>query len=1310
MSAVDNNLVLHLKLDAVREPTEEGQLATVPDVSDNHHKVDVNGSPKLVVDKGFGSCLQFKDSRVDDYLKWTDVDDTLSRGLTLSVWIYHEPVNAIDASVFIRMGAQVWMDFQVDANGIVSLQDSAQHVVKASEYPIQPNQWTHVAVVIQSNGEAQLWLSGRPAGKGSMRPLAETKFKSICVGAYQGAGVVSFRGKIAHMRLHGALLSQEEIQRQHSMDRSSVLNIRESSPLEFELWDEQQKSAIYVVGGEISHKLTVAIWNRDAKQRIVQFKALEDKQCNQLELIKAFESSRRVETTATYEQLIGFTGLDEGIKQKIIKLKKEAGTATTYKQLVEFKGIDEDLKKKLIKLKSDLDTSAIYKKFIELKDIDEDLKQKVIKFKDENKTLTELKESLQADFFIRNHHLELRFPRGTLSVKSSKWFQNDLDRQLAKKASELAAEKHESPAEDSWYIYYQNHPTLNSESLYLLRTDDKVQALEFSDEKSAKPALEIILPHITTDQESAGQVLPIELRPGPLAKRQGPANLILGERIKTVEVLSQLGQKYIPLHFDVVGSNTVLNDGASETALLLRITNVDREVSIPIHGKGNRQTQFVLACEITDQGGHHEWALTDEKNKVTVQVQEVTKVGAVQPKPDPEEHWESDPIQGLTNGQMVEWVINAELLGTHALKPNESIYLRLKVKTGLRSGPSDVHLYYRHILGYWDGSRACTLQKSPLVFHRANESGFDYVGIGTNKPEACLDVRQKGLHDALRVEGGRGVKIKVNTKEQAGLTVTHYGEGSCARFYNGDVEIYGNKDSMPLLKVTQEGTGNAAAFDGKTTLPLLLVSQKGTGNAAAFDGKTTLPLLLVSQKGTGKTVLFEGGAGIGITGVTGNHNGLNINTVTSASAMHVKQEGAGNAAGFEGGGGVEISGVTGNKNALNIYNISTAYPALWVGNKGSGPTLYVKQEGAGNAAAFEGGGGVDISGVTGNKNALNIYNVSTPHSALYVKQEGAGNAAGFEGGGGVDISGVTGNENALCIYNISTAYPALWINNKGSGITLYAKSEGTGAAAQFVGNVGIGTSPTRGKLEVVGSVSTNINIGGFLNRNGADDLDNTNTQKNISIYADGNIVGGEINAVSDARIKNIQGRSDGEWDLTTLNRIEITDYTHKDDIAKGGGVHKKVIAQQVESVYPQAVNKITDVVPDIYKKAAVKDGWVDLETDLKVGERVRLIGEEDESIYDVLEVRTDAFRTAFKPTTDELFVYGREVDDFGLVDYEAIAMLNVSATQQIKKEKDMEVKALQNENAALKTRFDALEAMVKTLTDIEPKTLIEKNT
>ena len=36
----------------------------------------------------------------------------------------------------------------------------------------------------------------------------------------------------------------------------------------------------------------------------------------------------------------------------------------------------------------------------------------------------------------------------------------------------------------------------------------------------------------------------------------------------------------------------------------------------------------------------------------------------------------------------------------------------------------------------------------------------------------------------------------------------------------------------------------------------------------------------------------------------------------------------------------------------------------------------------------------------------------------------------------------------------------------------------------------------------------------------------------------------------------------------------------------------------------------------------------------------------------------------------EVFVYGREVDDFRSVDYEAIAMLNVSATQELAKRQE----------------------------------------
>jgi hypothetical protein len=155
-------------------------------------------------------------------------------------------------------------------------------------------------------------------------------------------------------------------------------------------------------------------------------------------------------------------------------------------------------------------------------------------------------------------------------------------------------------------------------------------------------------------------------------------------------------------------------------------------------------------------------------------------------------------------------------------------------------------------------------------------------------------------------------------------------------------------------------------------------------------------------------------------------------------------------------------------------------------------------------------------------------------------------------------------------------------------------------------------------------------------------------------------------------------------------------------VARGNDTYKKVTGQQVEKVFPQAVSKHTNVVPDIYQQASIQDGWVSLATDLKKGERLKLItANGEEGIHEVLEVAQDRFRIDFKPTGNKIFVYGREVKDFLTVDYEAISMLNVSATQQIKKEKDEEVKALQEENAALRgqlaeqeKRLAAIEALL----------------
>ncbi len=178
-------------------------------------------------------------------------------------------------------------------------------------------------------------------------------------------------------------------------------------------------------------------------------------------------------------------------------------------------------------------------------------------------------------------------------------------------------------------------------------------------------------------------------------------------------------------------------------------------------------------------------------------------------------------------------------------------------------------------------------------------------------------------------------------------------------------------------------------------------------------------------------------------------------------------------------------------------------------------------------------------------------------------------------------------------------------------------------------------------------------------------------------------------------MKNIQGRSDRAADLDTLLGIEIADYHYKDVIGKGNVPQKKVIAQQVEKIYPQAVSQQTDVVPDIYQQASIKDGWIALATDLKKGDRVKLISKDSDAIHEVLEVKDNKFRTDFNSEVDRVFVYGREVNDFRTVDYDAISMLNISATQELANR----VKTLEKELAEMKQLFVQMAA---TVNDAKP--------
>jgi len=414
-------------------------------------------------------------------------------------------------------------------------------------------------------------------------------------------------------------------------------------------------------------------------------------------------------------------------------------------------------------------------------------------------------------------------------------------------------------------------------------------------------------------------------------------------------------------------------------------------------------------------------------------------------------------------------------------------------------------------------------------------------------------------------------------------------------------------------------------------------------------------------------------------------------------------------------------GTTTPANKLSVVGNADFSGAVGIGTSSLGTSKFRIANSASDFAHFRfdatGGGEFEFVGWA---NGWNI-NTKTSGKNLYLNRDSPSNSDVVIGRFGKEmiVKGDTGN------VGIGTAPQFGKLQVAGGGITALRLDANSGVAAMSIGgtgellvdapgatggrfvvkdngNVGIGTgNPTKAKLEINGSVGNYVGTYRFISLQHGSGTYSANTTIQYSVWASSNIGAGEFHSFSDARIKNIQGRSDSATDLRTLLGIEVTDYRYKDVIGHGNGAYKKVTGQQVEKVFPQAVSKHTEVVPDIYQPASIQDGWIALATDLKKGERVKLItANGEEGIHEVLEVAQEKFRIDFKPTGNRIFVYGREVKDFLAVDYEAISMLNVSATQQIKKEKDEEVKALQEENAILRGQLTEQE---KRLSELEAR-------
>ena len=287
-----------------------------------------------------------------------------------------------------------------------------------------------------------------------------------------------------------------------------------------------------------------------------------------------------------------------------------------------------------------------------------------------------------------------------------------------------------------------------------------------------------------------------------------------------------------------------------------------------------------------------------------------------------------------------------------------------------------------------------------------------------------------------------------------------------------------------------------------------------------------------------------------------------------------------------------------------------------------------------------------------------------------------------------------------------------------------------------LGRVGIGSAfPNGAKLVVRGTGGTVNRFNFFTHDTPETHLPDWGSRHNTGHYSaddmairteTGGILTPWLHIDSDIRIKKDIRLSDNQSDLDLINQIEIVDYSLIDSISTSKNKFKKVIAQQVNEVYPLATSLTSDYVPNVYvvasKVTPKKNGTVRIELpkahDFKEGDNIHLITKEEDlyvTVNSVLSKRS--FTISTEKTFDEVFVFGKKVDDFMTVDYEAISMLNVSATQELAKrveDQEKRISELEKENSDLKSKLAKVDALEAKLNEIlkqkaKPKTAKEGN-
>lgn len=757
-------------------------------------------------------------------------------------------------------------------------------------------------------------------------------------------------------------------------------------------------------------------------------------------------------------------------------------------------------------------------------------------------------------------------------------------------------------------------------------------------------------------------------------------------------LINHRGKSGLPLQLSFKDSDTILNDG-TKNELSFRVSNIQKTNpdgdsfiqfnNDPAAGPLSRISIFFDPGESSSAS-----TLGSDGNINAIIMDELIPAGGIR-------HFKGD--KAGTQNELTVWTFKLDatitnfmlfphITGDNTLKisrtllsinhPSKGTFIDFKMSdivTKYISGKTKVHVRFENIPGYWDETFSLDIDKQPLVFRQLN--GEQNTGVRTKDPLIHLDVQ--GM---MGIKGGGNWDHLYfqHDGDSAYMTAGGANKGLVLRVANGDTGSYGNQNYVEAMRLLSNGNV------GVGTSPLINLDVKGM---MGLQGGANWDHLYFQHDGSSAYMTAGGaetglvlrvGQGAGSYGSQEYTEGIRVMPNGNVGINHSSPD-----AKLQVNGDVKCQTLYLNSSHL-VYNSQNA--VIDWGSQSSGNLYFRTLSSQGNVGGYK-----DLAVIT-SAGRMGVNNTDPQLTLDVVGNFGIRNGAAwdhmyFEHDGATAHIKAGGAESglALRVGNGSASYG-------GQSYTEVMRLLPNGNT-QINGRLGIGTGSPGFPIDVKGFANTFMGRGfWFLMQEFGCRTSGSDYNNSVSIKVEWAMYSQAYYCYSDLRIKDEIVQADTLTDLERLRNLTVVDYYYKDFISNGSNKNKGFIAQEVEKIFPDAVSKAKDFIPDIYAIAAetsLINGVLTVsmikEHLLIAEDRVRIITEDNS--YREVEVRVVDEKTFvvenWTDSKDRLFVYGKEVDDFRTLDYDHIFCAGISAIQEMSKQVDALNEKLQKQEARL---------------------------